>query len=216
MTFYDLLTNFFQSFFALWTHYEWWGFAIAIIICVLTIPLNFLVKWGFKKFNASELERLRKGVSSVLPFGVATGVLYLYQWLFGEHLYNFDALLSDIWNGGISAMLCWGTIKLIRDVGFGKVIEAVAKSKEVKELLGTLAIDPKVSEQVLATIQKLAKYNAKNGGVSVEEYFEKHQTELQSKAEMLVRGYGIEKSIANQCGEGLVKALATKLKIKGE
>lgn len=150
----------------LYTLFGWWALAIVLTTVVCMIPINKGIKYLFNRLSLSteaksddttetkitQINRLRKVVSSICVFVVAIIVLYLFQWIFGTQNYNIEYILSNCIPIGMCAMFAWAIIKSIKEAGVLPVVSWIAEKLEttgyIDKLFENIPIDKKISESV--------------------------------------------------------------------
>lgn len=182
----------------LYYNYGWWSLAIIGVTTLLMIPINMLIKVCFKKGEKNvALVRLRKALSSISAYGVAIGVLYLYEWLVPEALmispktFSFIILAEDVLSTGTSAMIAWWGIKLIRDIGIKPIVLKIVESNEGKKLLNELVkktgVKKSVAESIVEEVEAVIKDYVADGSTTVDQYIAQHQDVLNQQAMHFVK-----------------------------
>lgn len=210
----EIVAKFLKSFVSLYTNYGWQGLALAVSTCIACIPLNALIKLIFSKVTSTFGVRVRKALSICSVFAVGVGAFYVYYLYFVGVPFDIFAQVGELFDLGISAMVCWWVIKLVRDVGFGALIDYCKKNKDIVSTLKSLKIDTTVSKQVLETITTLTKKYAKESKQTVEEWYENNASVVSTRVWNLLKANGLENEEINSNINKFLSIVKTKLNIK--
>lgn len=214
VNFAQLMEQTFQFVFEMFRHYGWWIFAIVGFTTLFMMPVNCLIKLAFKKTDNSSLQRLRKTLSSVCVYPVALGVLYLYQWLIGEHNYKFVEVITDVWYVGTLSMVLWFLIKIVLDVGIMPVVRKITSVPSFKKLLSSCGVDVKTATAVVNSVESLLPGKATAAGENtVDDYLKKNQAAVQQQISYLLNLYNIDKGKIKTYADNILNAVNVKHKI---
>lgn len=191
----------------LFTLYGWWFIALVGATFGIMLLVNWGIKKAFSKATSEQAQRIRKVVSSLCVYIVA-GIVIVIANLIAKHSFDFNFVLVNCIPVGALAMVVWAIVKVVRDLGFSKLIELIAKSKTIKNLLAKLPIDKEVANTIY---DKLIDAIDESKGDNAEIVATK-ETELLSMASSMLSGF-VDAEQISTTAQGIVDALKIKFNV---
>lgn len=191
----------------LFTLYGWWFIALVGATFGIMLLVNWGIKKAFSKATSEQAQRIRKVVSSLCVYIVA-GIVIVIANLITKHSFDFNFVLVNCIPVGALAMVVWAIVKVVRDLGFSKLIELIAKSKTIKNLLAKLPIDKEVANTIY---DKLIDAIDESKGDNAEIVATK-ETELLSMASSMLSGF-VDAEQISTTAQGIVDALKIKFNV---
>lgn len=186
--------------------FGWWSIAIVAAVTLVMIPLNLLIKKIFAKAKSDSVIRIRKTLSSALVFVVAFGILALACLIFKTPFTTGFGLVGCVPVGAL-AMALWTVIKVIKDCGFGPIVNALSKSKSAKKLLKKTGLKKDIVNAVFNKLEELVdNTEGENAKIVVEK-----ASVIVAKAESLLKGFTAEDNLKS-VAKTFLAALQAKYK----
>lgn len=187
--------------------YGWWFVALVMSTFAIMLLVNWLLTKAFSKATTDALQRLRKTLSTLCVYVVASIVIIVANAIM-KHPFDIKFILINCVPVGALAMVVWAIVKVVRDLGFSKLIELIAKSKTIKNLLAKLPIDKEVANTIY---DKLIDAINESKGDNAEIVATK-ETELLSMASSMLSGF-VEAEQISTTAQGIVDALKIKFNV---
>lgn len=187
--------------------YGWWFVALVMSTFAIMLLVNWLLTKAFSKATTDALQRLRKTLSTLCVYVVASIVIIVANAIM-KHPFDIKFVLINCVPVGALSMVVWAVVKIVRDLGFSKLIELIAKSKTIKNLLAKLPIDKEVANTIY---DKLIDAIDESKGDNAEIVATK-ETELLSMASSMLSGF-VEAEQISTTAQGIVDALKIKFNV---
>lgn len=187
--------------------YGWWFVALVISTFAIMLLVNWLLTKAFSKATTDALQRLRKTLSTLCVYVVASIVIIVANAIM-KHPFDIKFILINCVPVGALSMVVWAVVKIVRDLGFSKLIELIAKSKTIKNLLAKLPIDKEVANTIY---DKLIDAIDESKGDNAEIVATK-ETELLSMASSMLSGF-VDAEQISTTAQGIVDALKIKFNV---
>lgn len=188
----------------LFTLYGWWFIALVGATFGIMLLVNWGIKKAFSKATSEQAQRIRKVVSSLCVYIVA-GIVIVIANLIAKHSFDFNFVLVNCIPVGALAMVVWAIVKVVRDLGFSKLIELIAKSNTIKSMLKKLPIDTEIATTIY---NKLLKSIEESKGDNAQ-IVEQKEYELLDMASSMLNGFISAENIST-IAQGIVDALKVK------
>lgn len=188
----------------LFTLYGWWFIALVGATFGIMLLVNWGIKKAFSKATSEQAQRIRKVVSSLCVYIVA-GIVIVIANLIAKHSFDFNFVLVNCIPVGALAMVVWAIVKVVRDLGFSKLIELIAKSNTIKSMLKKLPIDTEIATTIY---NKLLKSIEESKGDNAQ-IVEQKEHELLDMASSMLNGFISAENIST-IAQGIVDALKIK------
>lgn len=187
--------------------YGWWFVALVMSTFAIMLLVNWLLTKAFSKATTDALQRLRKTLSTLCVYVVASIVIIVANAIM-KHPFDIKFILINCVPVGALSMVVWAVVKIVRDLGFSKLIELIAKSKTIKKLLAKLPIDKEVANTIY---DKLIDAIDESKGNNAEIVATK-ETELLSMASSMLSGF-VDAEQISTTAQGIVDALKIKFNV---
>lgn len=187
--------------------YGWWFVALVMSTFAIMLLVNWLLTKAFSKATTDALQRLRKTLSTLCVYVVASIVIIVANAIM-KHPFDIKFILINCVPVGALSMVVWAVVKIVRDLGFSKLIELIAKSKTIKNLLAKLPIDKEVANTIY---DKLIDAIDESKGDNAEIVATK-ETELLSMASSMLSGF-VDAEQISTTAQGIVDALKIKFNV---
>lgn len=187
--------------------YGWWFVALVMSTFAIMLLVNWLLTKAFSKATTDALQRLRKTLSTLCVYVVSSTVIIVSNAIM-KHPFDIKFILINCVPVGALSMVVWAVVKIVRDLGFSKLIELIAKSKTIKNLLAKLPIDKEVANTIY---DKLIDAINESKGDNAEIVATK-ETELLSMASSMLSGF-VDAEQISTTAQGIVDALKIKFNV---
>lgn len=203
--------------------WSWWCLAIIAAVFAVMIVVNSLLKLLFKKATSTQMQGMRKALSSASVFAVAVGVIYLFAFFdkkFGlcENIdYSIGLVVSNCAPVAFCAMTLWGIVKAVGRVGVLPLIKAIwgKAQKPVQKWLSQVPLDKQLREQVFASLDKALTDSANSANVDIADYLDDNNVAVNRKVATALTGLLDSDTIA-KCTELFIGAIKAKYPKKEE
>lgn len=184
--------------------YGWWFVALVMSTFAIMLLVNWLLTKAFSKATTDALQRLRKTLSTLCVYVVASTVIIVANAIM-KHPFDIKFVLINCVPVGALAMVVWAIVKVVRDLGFSKLIELIAKSNTIKSMLKKLPIDTEIATTIY---NKLLKSIEESKGDNAQ-IVEQKEYELLDMASSMLNGFISAENIST-IAQGIVDALKVK------
>lgn len=184
--------------------YGWWFVALVMSTFAIMLLVNWLLTKAFSKATTDALQRLRKTLSTLCVYVVASIVIIVANAIM-KHPFDIKFILINCVPVGALSMVVWAIVKVVRDLGFSKLIELIAKSNTIKSMLKKLPIDTEIATTIY---NKLLKSIEESKGDNAQ-IVEQKEHELLDMASSMLNGFISAENIST-IAQGIVDALKVK------
>lgn len=184
--------------------YGWWFVALVMSTFAIMLLVNWLLTKAFSKATTDALQRLRKTLSTLCVYVVASIVIIVANAIM-KHPFDIKFILINCVPVGALSMVVWAVVKVVRDLGFSKLIELIAKSNTIKSMLKKLPIDTEIATTIY---NKLLKSIEESKGDNAQ-IVEQKEHELLDMASSMLNGFISAENIST-IAQGIVDALKVK------
>ncbi len=209
-----------QKAYALW---GWWSLLIIGLTFLIMIGVNALVKFLFRKATSSQMQGLRKALSSCSVFAVAIGVIYLFgaidhrYGLCGDIQYTTGLVISNSAPVAFCAMSLWAIIKAVGRVGVLPLCKVIWDKirKPFQKILEQIPLDKNIRDSIFAKLDEYLSKEADTAKVTVSEYISANTVAVNRNIAVMLSGFADTATVA-KCTELFINAIKEKYQNKGD